>query len=164
MNRLVLFLLIAFPLTIGFSSPPDGDYVTLNRILASIGSICLLGWIFAVGHKANGKLVMQGMKLNYFQFFNWAFFVTVICFILLIIYGKDVNVTVNNMKVHYFAPIYLLIILCVLTIITIIIAAKTLVSAELNKDATIAEYFPTTLLMIFYVIGIWFIQPRVQKL
>lgn len=164
MNRLVLFILIAFPLTIRFYSPPSDDYIILNRIIGSIGGICLLGWLFAIGHKANDKLISQGINADYFRKFNLVILSVVVSYLLIVFVSTDVNTTINAMSIHYVTPVYLPILFCLSFLITIAIAAKTLVSAELNKQAGVGDYFSTMLLMVFAAIGLWFIQPRVQKI
>jgi hypothetical protein len=45
-----------------------------------------------------------------------------------------------------------------------IFAAKTLKSAELNKEAKISDYLGDFFLIWFYPIGIWILQPRIHKL
>ena len=164
MNRLLLFLLIASPLTLRITSLPENDYRALNLLLACTGGICLSGWIFAIGHKANRKLISQGMNANYFKLFNLAFIAVVISFILIISFGTEVNSTINNIKIHYVTPAYLFFIFGVGFFVALVIAAKTLVSVELNKDARVGEYFSTLLLMLFAILGLWFIQPRVQNI
>lgn len=163
-NRVVLFLLIAFPLTLRFYASPSDDFAVANRLFASIGGICLLCWIFAIGHKANAKLESQGINLNAFRFFNWSVILVVVSFLLTLFVSTHANTTFNGMNINYSTPIFLPVILIFAFVFTIIVAAKTLVSAELNKDARIGEYFTTMLLMIFAAIGLWFIQPRVQKI
>ena len=41
---------------------------------------------------------------------------------------------------------------------------KTLKTLELGKEATFGQYFSYFLLMIFWPIGIWFIQPKLNKI
>lgn len=45
-----------------------------------------------------------------------------------------------------------------------IFAAKTIKSAELNKEATLSDYLGDFFLIWFYPLGIWILQPRIQKL
>jgi hypothetical protein len=47
---------------------------------------------------------------------------------------------------------------------TILIAAKTLITIELKRKATFSDYFWTYFFMINLFIGIWFIQPKINKL
>jgi len=164
MNRLLLFLLIAFPITLKFYSPQFGDFSVFNRLFASIGGVCLLCWLFAIGHRANKKLVSQGIYLNSFRFFNLTIILVVVSFLLIVGVATNVNTTINDLNVNYYTPLFLPVIFVLAFIFTIFLAAKTLVSAELNKDAGISEYFITVILMLFSAIGLWFIQPRVQSM
>ena len=164
MNRLLLFLLIAFPLTLKFYSPPSDDYPIINNLLASIGGIFLLGWLYAIGHRANEKLVSMGMNLNVFKYFNWTVILIVASYILSIFTTTEVHSVIGRTHINYVTPMYLPIIILFAFLTTMFIAAKTLVSAELNKEASIGEFLPTLLLMIIAAIGLWFIQPRVQNI
>ena len=164
MNRLLLFLLIAFPLTLKFYSPPSDDYPIINSLLTNIGGIFLLGWLYAIGHRANEKLVSKGMNLNVFKYFNWTVILIVATYILSVFTTTEVHSVIGRIHVNYVTPMYLPIIILFAFLTTMFIAAKTLVSAELNKEASIGEFLPTFLLMIITAIGLWFIQPRVQKI
>ena len=46
----------------------------------------------------------------------------------------------------------------------IIFAAKTLKSAELNREATLSDYLGEFFLIWFFPFGIWILQPRIHKL
>ena len=164
MNRLLLFLLIAFPLTLKFYSPPSDNYPIINNLLARIGGIFFLGWLYAIGHRANEKLVSKGMNLNVFKYFNWAVILIVASYILSVFTTTEVHSVIGRIHINYVTPMYLPIIILFAFLTTMFIAAKTLVSAELNKEASIGEFWPTFLLMIIAVVGLWFIKPRVQKI
>jgi hypothetical protein len=164
MNRFLLFLLLAFPFTIKFDSPLSEHLSLLNHLLASIGGICWLSWLFAIGHKANSLLASKGKKLDIFKYFNWSIVLVMLTFIVLLFVSKDAHTTVNGMNVSYKEPLFLTIIFSLSFLSTLLISSKTLVSAELNKEATAGEYLLTTILMISAPIGLWFIQPRVQSL
>ena len=163
-NRFFLFLLIFFPISIRIFSPSSDQYVILNRLLASIGGACLLCWLFAIAHKANHKLASINLHLNIFRFFNWSVLVSVISFLLILFFSTDVNTSSNNINIHYTTPIIFPVIFSVSFLSVIIITAKTLVSAEQNKDASFEEYFNAFILLSFAVIGLWYIHPRAQNL
>ncbi len=163
-NRLLLFLLIAFPLTLKFYSSPSEENPIVNHLLSSIGGIFLLAWLYAIGHKAHDKLLSQGINLTAYRYFNWAIILVVTSYILGIFITTEVHSVVGGINVNYDTPIYLPIMFLFSFLATMFIAAKTLVSAELNKEADVGEFLPTLLLMIIAAIGLWFFQPRVQKI
>lgn len=72
--------------------------------------------------------------------------------------------TVNNtLSGHEFnLPLHFGIMLMMFYVI--IYAAKTLKTAELKRETSISEYLDEVFLLWFYPIGIWFIQPRIQKI
>lgn len=47
---------------------------------------------------------------------------------------------------------------------TIYFAAKALRSAQLGKRAKTGQYFEDFILLWFYPIGVWFVQPRIQQI
>jgi hypothetical protein len=164
MNRFILFLLIVFPITLTIYSTSSEDYKIINDLLSSIGGICLLGWLFAVGHKANKKLLLQGIGLKSFKFFNTGIIMVVASYLLVITSGTKTHEITGIINIHYSTPIYLTIVFLISFLTVVLITAKALVSAELNKDVYIGNYLITFLLMIVAPVGIWFVQPRVQNI
>ena len=47
---------------------------------------------------------------------------------------------------------------------TIIFACKTLTILELNREVTFSDYLLNFILILFLIIGIWILQPKVTKL
>lgn len=163
-NRFYLFLLIACPIGIGVFTSDSMNFSPRMPLMVSIGGIILLAWIFAIGHKAHAKLLTQGKPLALFNYFNSAVIAVVLTYLLVLFFAKDVYSFSNGIHIHYASPVYLPILFIIAYLITIFIAAKTLVSAELNSEGNITDYFSTVLLFIISAIGVWFIQPRIQKL
>lgn len=50
------------------------------------------------------------------------------------------------------------------TLYAMIFAAKTIKSAELEKEAKVSDYLGDFFLVWFFPIGIWILQPRIHKL
>lgn len=164
LNRFILFLLIAFPITIKFYSIPNDDFPIINFLLGSIGAISLICWLYAVGHKANEKIVKQGININSFKYFNLSILILVVSYLLVMFLGTTIHENLGSIKITYSSPIYLPIVFLCAFIITTAIAGKALVSAESNKVVGISKYFTTTLQLLIAPIGLWFIQPRIKYL
>jgi hypothetical protein len=47
---------------------------------------------------------------------------------------------------------------------TIIFACKTIAKLELKREVSFGDYFNNLLLMFFFFVGIWFLQPKVNRL
>ncbi|MBK9636577.1 MAG: hypothetical protein IPO63_01680 [Bacteroidetes bacterium] len=164
MNRFVLFLLIAFPLTIKFYSIPSNDFPIINFLLGSIGGIFFLCWLYAVGHNANEKIVSQGISLSSFKYFNLSILILIVAYLLVMFLGTTIHDNWGSIKISYTSPLFLSIIFLCAIIITTAIAGKTLVSAESNRVVGISKYFTTALQLLIAPIGLWFIQPRMKQL
>ncbi len=164
MNRIVLFLLIAFPITLRFYSSPFDDYIIFNKLIASIGGICLVGWIFAIGHKSKEILISQGINIEQLKYFIWSILLITISYFFITFLSTEVNAVNNGVHIKYISPIILPITLIISICTTILLSAKALVSVELNREATFGEYFNTSLLMVFALIGLWILQPRIKRI
>ncbi len=167
-SRVTLFILFALASFNWYSSTETTPgYVT--TVLNLIGGICFISWIYAVGHRANERLQKRNINLSVFKYFNFAFIVIIGSVLLMLLFSKDVvdvGKTTGALTYHitYTQPVGLALVFAVALLFVAIVAAKTLVSAEQNKEVEFGDYFTTFLMMAFAWIGLWFIQPRIQKL
>ena len=164
MKPLTLFLVTTLPLLFKFSMPATEAYVFINKLMMSIGSIILFAWVYAVGCKSNDKLLSEGISVDIFKYFNWVAALSILFYILTMFATTEVITNKSGMQFRFATPVYLPIICMLAFIATLLIAAKMLVSAEQNKEAKFDDYCNTFLLFMIASIGLWFIQPRVQKL
>jgi len=153
--------------TLYSSSTPVFDYITI--VVNVIGGISYLAWVYAVGNKANESLQKQNIKLEIFKYFNFGF-ILIIGSVLTMFFLSNGIVTSSFMEegitfhVSYTRPLIVALIFIASLLFTVLIAAKALVSAEQNKEAEFGDYFTTLLMFAVSWIGLWFIQPRAQKL
>jgi hypothetical protein len=164
MSRIMLFILIVMPISIKLSSSDQDGFQVFNRALSSLGFFCLLCWIYSIGYKSNANLKSTGVQLKPYKYFALTFILSILSLVILIIQVKEIQMNWNNIKVHYLTPMYLVISFVLFLSITAIISAKALVSAELKREAEPNEYLGTFFLMIFAIVGVWSIQPRIQKI
>ena len=47
---------------------------------------------------------------------------------------------------------------------TIVFACKTLTSIELKKEVKFSDYLVNLILILFFIIGVWVLQPKITKL
>jgi hypothetical protein len=164
MNRIALFLLIVFPITLKVSTPTLNDNYILNHLLGSIGGFFLFCWLVAIGQKASKKLISNGIDVSYIKYFNWSIAFVIVTYTLILIIGSETNIFIGNINFYYTTPIYLPIIFWGSLLSIIIFVSKSLVSAERLEEVGIGDYFWTVILLVFSAIGLWFVQPRVQKI
>jgi len=132
----------------------EGDQ-TLTTILSVIGGIIYFSWPILIGHELN-QLLPNHVKLNYNLFiFNGFVWLTVYLGITIISDGE--GVTYNGIAaLPGFYAFYAL-------LHCLMFPARALKSIERNKKVDVGECFGTFFLILFLPIGIWFLQPRINK-
>ncbi len=167
-GRLTLFLLFACA-SFNWYNSADPTPANVTTVANLIGGISFLAWVYAIGHKANDKLITQNILLPEFKFFNFGF-IAIIGSVLTMYFlsASDISYgdTTGNVTYHvtYTRPGEVSLLFVASLIFVVFVAAKTLVSAEKRKVAEFNDYFKTLLMFVFSWIGLWFIQPRVKSL
>lgn len=144
------------------------NYFIVIMILYLFG---LMGWFWSIAIGLQSKLPYHvKMRVNLFKFF---FFVPV-TYISLILIGmkylsynaqdffEGVNPNILGVIFVVIIPLHLFSMFCMFYMI--FFAAKTVKSVELQKEAEIGDYIVDMLLLWFYPVGVWIIQPRINKL
>ncbi len=165
MNRVLLFLLIACPISIGIYSTGNDSMSIANSILKNVGGFFLLSWCIGISLISKEQLKRNNINLNEFNFLVGAIFILIASQMFLLFTGNHLehyNVGIINLtKPTNIIPQLLSTLAFVFIIIT---SAKALVSAEQNKEVALKEYFKTFLLIVFSIFGLWSVQPRIQKI
>jgi hypothetical protein len=150
-------------------------YIALPLVGISfvVSAITMLGWSFQVATGLYKKLPADHtmkIKRYYFAFFYPMAYIAVfiICtsiFALVTINGAK---TSPNEPPAFLAWMFLIIpfhffaMACIFY--TLYFNAKSLKSVELQRNATASEYTGEFVLMWFFMIGVFFIQPRINKI
>lgn len=148
------------------SNPTPGQITMIANI---IGGTAFIAWLYAVGHKANDHLQSKNIALPVFQFFNYSFIVLIGSVLIMLLLSQG-TVSFGNEGGHvdyhitYTKPLGLSLLFASSLLFAVFIAAKALVSAEMNKEAEFKDYFSTLVLFAILWIGVWFIQPRARNL
>ncbi len=165
LDRVILFLLFALTgLNFYTPSEPIPGYATNG--LNVIGGLCFLGWTFAIGQRASSKLADDDINLDFFKYFKIAFIIAVLSFLTMLVYYIVITATSGQQATQftYTRPTIIAIIFFSSMLFLIGLTAKTMISAEIKREAEFSDYFTTIFLFVFFPIGLWFIQPRAQKL
>lgn len=155
-NRFVLFLLIAFPITI---ATPGIFSEVINKIIWGVSVFCLLCWFYAIAYKTN-----EGFALNIFKSVTGLIVVSAIISFCLLFFSTKATTHFLGGTLNYYKPWPLLFAYETSFLFISMLVAISLVSAEKKDAAAFREYFSTFLLFLFVPIGVWFIQPRIQRL
>lgn len=129
---------------------------TLTVILTIIGILAYSIYPLLVGHFLQDYLPRR-MELNHNLFLiNVFIWISVYSVIMVLSDGK--GMTFNGIIALPFLYVFYAL------LYSLAFPAKTLKSIELNKKASFGEYFVDFILIIFLPIGIWVLQPRINKI
>lgn len=137
-------------------------------ILILLFASILFGWLWSISVGLRDKLP-PGVKMRtgLFKAFMIIPFVYIVLFAVFITFligdflGTQ-STYATPVSFVLIMPFHLFAMVCIFY--CYYFTAKTLKSIELQREAHFQDYFGDLILFWFYVIGIWFIQPRVNKI
>jgi hypothetical protein len=157
----LFFLAIGLPILadiVGVSN--HGQIGTTDMIIGVITVSTVFGWMWTIANELH-KLLPVGQK-----FTIWGFRTAFLLALILLVFVFWATQNETFMARDYFlillfvgVPIYL-----GLMIYVVLFAAKTLKTIELGRLAKIDEYAGEAFLIWMVPLGVWFIQPRLNRL
>ena len=117
----------------------------------------IFGWIYSIGKVLNEKNAEILKKLNIWSI---AYIISIIPFVI----------NFHNLEIGYFEEMNQLVsipagIMAFISIVNVVlISAKSLKQKEENKELTFSNYAKEFFLIIYMVIGIWILQPKLNKI
>jgi hypothetical protein len=157
----IFFLAITF-----IVSPPVIIYLSIS-IFLFVYLFLVLAWFFTLGTSLHSKLPQEAnMNLVRFKIF---LFIPVAYVLLIVLFAAQQSMP-NNLNPHMpigtfavFVPLHLFSIFCMLYCLYFI--SKALKIVELQKPVTSFNDFAGEFFLLwFFPIGIWYLQPRINKL
>ena len=134
-----------------------GMKVSLTSSLAmAVVAACFLTWLWSLGSFLNARVqssLRPRMRFFYFSLAYTPVAVFVFC-ILIEHFGPEVILVVF--------PLHLLAMACMVYLLYFV--AKNLVLAERSRAGSFFEYVWVCILLWWFPIGIWFLQPRINRL
>ncbi|HEY5746134.1 MAG TPA: hypothetical protein VIU12_08670 [Chryseolinea sp.] len=127
----------------------------ITTVLRVTGLLISFSWQLSVGHGLYNFLPAK-VEMNYNLFvINWFVFIVAYCAVLIFSDGEGMIFTgVAALPMFYVAYAFVHI---------LIFPGRLLTSVEMRKEAAFGDYIVTVVLMFFWPIGIWFIQPRINE-
>jgi hypothetical protein len=148
---------------------------TYLPMLMTVFIIIFCLWIWSIAMGFQNKLLEQvKMKVKRFK---WCFIFNLIYLpSYLIMFGffmhelmssnSNILIETNGQTIYYITmsvlPLQLFDIFCI--VYMLYFTSKTLKSIILQKDVTFSEYVEEFMLLMFYPIGIWILQPKINQL
>lgn len=125
-----------------------------------------LGWFNALGINLTKKLPetvkMKLNKFKWFLYFPMIYMLILSVFILGILNGLSFGLIPTPLLLLLILPIHLFSMFCLFYCLYYI--AKTLKAVELQRPVIFNDYAGEFFLLWFFPIGLWIIQPRINKL
>lgn len=132
-------------------------------LATSIHGIAQLGWMFQVALFCNKKLPPEvHMNLNVFRFFFFfplMYFAAFFGFISIKVYTEDFG---NLFHFLMIIPLHLFAMFCIIFITYFV--AKSIKTVELQRKVTFGDFVGEFFLIMFFVVGIWILQPKINNL
>jgi len=146
------------------------DFMAIFPLIMAIVIGVLFGWFWSIAIGLQ-KLIPHNVELKVKRFKIFLFIpLTYMClinvFILFTISGIMDRASPNGIFIGsilaFVIPLHLFSIFCMFH--TLYFVAKTIKTAELQREVTFSDYAGEFFLIWFFPIGIWFVQPKINKL
>lgn len=163
-SPLILLGLFAFMITV---VPISSDILLLiNPILMLAFTFLYFGLVWVYGVNLHKKLPKDtNMKIRRFKlFFSITAVYPIVFFTITFLLFFEINVLFLLFLFFIIAiPLHLFVLFS--SVYTFIFMAKELRSVEMQKEATFRDYVETLILLsIFFPLGVWIIQPKINKI
>jgi hypothetical protein len=144
---------------------------TLIPVTIVVSLIIFFLWFYTLGINLHRKLPSSvNMNLNLFMVFISfpVLYMIAFCFFISHMFSNAAQFTSGEFPAFFpfsfliIIPFHLFSMFCMFY--SIYFVSKALKSAELQREALLGDYIVDFLLFWFYFVGIWFLQPRINKL
>lgn len=169
----IYLILLHFSVSLYLGKSEVNDTYFIKNVLGIfallIPEIFIFNWIYSIGNylfrKVEVIISSKDLNFKYFilslQIIIFHFFINLLSkFIILL------DLTFNNIYVtlHNFIIVSLSIVSILSYLYVMYFIAKSLKSLELNNEITFKDFRKEFFLLVLLPIGIWFIQPRINKI
>jgi len=162
------FIAIAFMIGIAIRNHGHDPYIGLRFIpvfiiLGLISAIVKYGWTWAAGIILNDRLPEE-LKLNS-VFFKICFFYPIVylpLFGLLMYTQFHDGIEAFPFTFLLIIPFHLLAIFC--SFYCMYFVARVLKTTEYQRYTTVSDYIAEIIMIWFYFVGIWILQPKINKM
>ncbi|MBB3188525.1 hypothetical protein [Microbacter margulisiae] len=139
---------------------------TVTLLLMIVFGALLLGWLYALGKNLHTKLPPTiTMSLKLFKIFFFVPAIYILLGAIIMIAGEPYFIVHGKSSLVILSIIFLLHLFSMFGILyCFYFIAKALKSTELQKPVRFSDFTGEFFLIWFFPVGIWVIQPRINKL
>ena len=151
-----LFLIFFLPMYFAKSSMALLIITEFELVLYSL-------WIYSTVKYGQLRLSDLGIKKNNFTFLKVNCLLLPIIWLTIRLYTSQTGISLNSIPFRVLLITWDLYFFVAFFHMTYF-AAKTIIAADKERDVNFKEFLSTMIGYIFFPIGIWFIQPKINKL
>jgi hypothetical protein len=152
-----------------YSNFYDSNNLTVGDIslIIRMASYCIYHlWLYTILSKSYDR-ILEYVEIQNFTPFNQyklGLGISIIAMFLMSIGSQQVSYNSLSLQIIYSEPVEYAIMYLIGMLLLISITAKSLVMVERKREIEFKDYIKSMLLLLFPFIGVWFIQPKIQKL
>jgi hypothetical protein len=158
-SSIQLFVMLISPLVLQTLVPGTLKHI-FTPMLNIIFFLLYFGWIYSVASIFYKPWIAGNKNLLFFKISIGILVCSVLFYNLFVLPEKLELFSDRNKNLSFFISA----IICVADLYVIYFASKVLRSNELNRNVIIEQHQNEALLFFVFFIGIWFLQPRINKL
>ncbi|MGF1638744.1 MAG: hypothetical protein ACFCUU_16840 [Cyclobacteriaceae bacterium] len=150
-------------LTVLSSDNEANAFRTILKLLLMVPLIALYSWLYAVGSLMQNRInSLLDTKSSYFPFLIYTSAIAAfLSLILALFYWQQLLMASAFIYVGFGVVVFMSVATLFLAVSFV---AKTLVMAERNAEVRSSDFYGEYVMILFFFIGIWLLQPRVNEL
>jgi len=135
----------------------------LKEIINTIAVVTFTLWIYAIGVYGQEKIAQLGLRPMNVKLFKINVLIVGVFFLIGLFFFNNSDPSTGTIELKDIPLILGGLYLFFAIFQTIIFACKIIAKIELRKEVSFGDYFPNLLLLFFFFIGVWILQPKVNK-
>lgn len=160
--------ILQFVFATAFALTPDSVILfSILPIIMLLFMAVFFSWFYAIGTNLH-KMLPESVKMNLTRFKIFllipVIYIAFICVFMFFIFSKlsTTNAPLNTEFFSLIVPVHLFSMFCIFY--CLYFNAKALKTVEWQKPVTFGDFAGEFFLLWFYPVGVWIIQPRLNKL
>jgi hypothetical protein len=150
-----LFLLIIILGSVNIPSP----FLQISYLFSVV---TFTVWTYSIIAWGNEKIRQLGLEPMRIEALNFNILTLPLSYFSILIIVSIVPL--DNFNFMSVVLAFLLILLSISALKIIIFACKIIKTIELKRDTTFSDYYSMVIMMVFLIIGIWILQPKINKI
>lgn len=168
---LTILIVVKFKDATYLEMEQNTSYFYIFPLLALLYLFGQMGWLYSLAVGLQKKIPQElRLKINRFKllfFIPIVYILGFLSFFMIVVNNLTTSTTPQNFDtIFYFLPFLLLFHIASIACIfhTNYFVAKTFKTAELQREVLFKDFIGEFFMIWFFIIGIWFLQPKINKI